>query len=204
MNHLFLFVSLGLFLSAAFHRLDSEKLGILVENTHCRFTSNVSNPTKLDLGNMRAVYCSSSGRIENWQQLRHGRGGTIDRSTSGIYEGSTNVRLESRYVIDDNHVLAIYFWEWARGSSSQSVLVQVLESRDGNIVVTQQIEAEAHGLGAEARFDSRTEQLTVKASVSADTDAHCCPSSLGIVTFRWNGQKFVAINGRKVPAPKQD
>jgi hypothetical protein len=180
--------------------LKSEDLGVYVTRTSLLFASNVSDFDHLDLANMRAVYAPGQ-----WQALKHGRGKTIERNRSGnSFLGSTQAWLRGRQSLDADHQLAVYSWEWVGGSSSQSVLVQVLELRGESVFITQRIEAEAHGLGAGARFDPRNKLLTVKAVGFAEGDARGAPSFLGVVTFRWDGKQFHRVSGRKAPLPKSN
>ena len=192
--------------AVASQSLKNEDLGVNVISKPGLFASHVSDFSKMDLANMRAVNLGVYGELEEWQKLKHGRGRTVAFGADGqvLAGNQTDVRLESHEMLDADHQLVVYWWQWVGGSSSQSLIVQVLELRGDKVFIAQQIEADAHGAGAAAAFNPKTRLLTVKAVGFAENDGHCCPSFLGVVTFRWDGQRFVRIRARRAPIPKQD
>jgi hypothetical protein len=179
--------------------LKTEDLGVFVTKTNSLFASQVFDFAQLDFANRRAVDANDG----SWQELKHGKGKTVCRNKYGEWGGVTEVELWWRKPLDPQHFLVVYFWSEASGSSSQSVLVQVMESRGDRVFITQQIEAEAHGAGADAHFNTATRLLTVKAVGFTRADAHCCPSFLGVVTFRWDGIQFRRVSAKKALLPKQ-
>lgn len=204
MNHLVRLLVLLAVPSLAAQSLKNEDLGVVVVNKTGLFAAQVADFSKMDLANTRAVNLGSHGEIEEWQALKRGKGTTVYTSRSGVYEGMTEARFKWRRALDNEHWLALYGWTWASGSSNSSLLAQVMEPRGEKVFITQQIEANAHGAGADVAFDPATKLLTVKAVGFTPSDAHCCPSFLGVVTFRWDGQRFVRVGAKRVPIPKQD
>lgn len=184
--------------------LKNEDLGIYVVNKPGLFAAKVAAFSKMDLANMRAVHLGAYGEIDEWQALKRGKGTTIDRDDGASFRGLTDVWLKSHEMLDADHQLVVYLWEWVGGSSSQSLIVQVLESRGEKVFITQQIEAEAHGCCADATYNRANKLLVVTAMGFTDSDSHCCPSFLGLVTFRWDGMRFVRSGARRAPIPKQD
>jgi hypothetical protein len=186
--------------------LKNEDLGIDISNKPGLFLRKISDFSKMDLKNTRAVYLGYDGKIGEWQALERGRGKTVefDRQGNAMGGNSTEVRLRWQRSLDAEHQLAAYEWEWVGGSSSQSILVQVLELRGDAVFVTQQIEADAHGTGADAILNTTTKRLTVKALIFTEGDANCCPSMLSTVVFHWDGKQFRRAGARRVPIPKEE
>jgi hypothetical protein len=204
MNALARLLLLAVLPAFASQSLKNEDLGVDVVNKPGLFAAKVPDFSKMDLANMRAVNLGSHGEIEEWQELKHGKGTTVYTSHSGLYEGTTQAKFVWQQSLDIQHQLAAYRWSWGAGSSRQSVLVQVMELRGEKVIITQQIEANAHGCCADAKYDPKNGLLTVKAVGFAENDGHCCPSFLGVVTFRWDGHRFVRIRAGRAPIPKQD
>ncbi len=190
-------VGAATFLSS--QKLKNEDLGIFVSSKAGLFTKSVSGFTNLDLKNTRAVFLEPNGRIGEWQVLNRGRGKTVEFDGQGrvVAGNSTQVRFEWQHGIDAEHLVAAYEWEWVGGSSTQSIVIQVVELRGDEVFITQQIEADAHGSGAGAFFNSKDNSLTVNAVVFEETDAHCCPSALSTVIFHWDGKRFSRISAKK-------
>lgn len=184
-------------------KLKQEDLNVYVTHTHSLFAIQVSGFDQVDLRNTRAVHIEGDGRKGEWQALKRGRGKTEYISRYGVFEGATEVDFGWRYWLDAQHMVVAYGWVWSGGSSSQSDIVQVLESQDGKVWITQQIEADTYGGGtiAGARFDQNAKRLTVKAVDLDSSKGHCCPTHINIVVFRWDGGKFRQISARQVPMP---
>jgi len=202
-------LALVVLLTAPFLSLATQKnqdLGIYINYKPGLFLRKVPDFHKMDLKNTRAVYLESDGKLGEWQALKQGRGKTVSLGPKGevLAGGSVDVWFEWQHALDANHLVAAYEWQWVGGSSSQSIIVQVFELRDDKVFITQQIEAEAHGTGAGADINPQSNLLTVHALVFADTDGHCCPSSLSTVVFQWDGRLFRRIRARKGPEPKED
>src|SRR5262249_3696066 len=158
------------------------------------FVSGVSDFSRLDLANLRAMHIASG----EWQKLKKGEG--VTRPGEG---GRIEVTLGWQRALDPEHWVADYSWIWIAGSSSSSDIIHVLELRDGKVYVTQEIEADTHhgGKAVGAWFDSNKKLLTVKAVNYAPGEGRCCPSLMGVVTFRWNGKQFRPMRAKRVPLP---
>jgi hypothetical protein len=91
------------------------------------------------------------------------------------------------------------------GSSSNSGYVLVLELRNGVLQISQMIHADTDVLRGEDDprsmvFSSKNGRLVVKSSHYEPGDAHCCISSIDVVSFRWTGMKFEQVSVKKVPS----
>jgi hypothetical protein len=94
--------------------------------------------------------------------------------------------------------LVMVDYETSAGSSSAFGILQVLELASEHPLVLQQIEYNAGGEGVGSSFDVKSGILKVK---GVDGWEHCCPSSLDVGTFKWNGSRFVLLKTSSVPMP---
>jgi hypothetical protein len=168
------------------------------------FVSKVPDFSKMDLKNMKAFFLDRDGKIGEWQALKRGHGKTTHLVKQSGVEVGSYTDLKWQRLLDSEHQVATYEWQWVGANTSESILVQVFEFREDKVFITQQIEAEAHGPGAGADFNPRTNLLTVHSLVFSDKDGHCCPSSLSTVVFRWDGRLLRRISTSKEPIPKDD
>ena len=185
-------------------RLKQDELNVYVTRTAALFASNVSDFDHLDLRNSQAVYIEPDGNKGEWQELKRGRGKTRILH-NGQFESATDVGFRWQYSLDANHIVVTYWWVWIAGSSSQSDIIQVFESRDGKVFITQQIEADTHGGGtvAGASFNRNAKSLTVKAVELDSPNGRCCPTHLNIVVFHWDGMKFRQASAHQIPMPAE-
>jgi hypothetical protein len=181
--------------------LKTEDFNIFVSAPISRlYSESVSDFGKMDLANMRALQALDG----KWQELKKGSGES--RFRDGGLTGTTSVWLDWQRPLDDEHWVAAYGWLWVAGTSSSSEIVQVFELRNGKVYITQEIEADIHhgGKPVGAWFDSRKKLLTVKAVNYAPLEGRCCPSLMGVVTFRWDGKRLRAIRAKHVPLPQDN
>jgi hypothetical protein len=64
---------------------------------------------------------------------------------------------------------------------------------DGHLRVVQEIGWDTHfqaGQPTES-FDANTNTLVIRSAHYIPGDAHCCVSAMDVVTFRWDGTRFV-------------
>ena len=186
--------------------IKGENLNVYVTHSSSLFASDVSDFRHLDLANSRAVFIEPGGQRGQWQALKHGKGKTVEINRHGVFEGATNVVLAWQQQLDATHWLAAYDWEWVRGSSSDSEVVQVFELRDGKIFITQQIEADTHhgGRAAGAVLNREKKTLTVRAVELNSPQGRCCPTYINVVAFNWTGSRFRRVGSRQIPIPSDE
>lgn len=146
------------------------------------------------------AYVFEGGTVSDSAELRNGNFERDDNPGHVASEFKWLMR-RSGQAQSVSYAIALYFWEWAGGSSSQSDIVQVFGCKDGHPLVLQQISNDAHSENAGVKFDPVSGILTVK-SVRYGSGAHCCPEKLDIVTFRWSGNGFQRLGWKTVPMPK--
>ena len=122
------------------------------------------------------------------QKYEHGRGKevTVDLVQSVVLPGET----ERRAVID-------ILWRSCGGSCSDYGLVQVFELRSGHPTVIEQITYERHAPNTGAELDKGSRILTVTGR-SSEPSANCCPKSLDVMTFEWDGKEFAFKSSKRV------
>jgi hypothetical protein len=196
MNKFALFLFLAVMPCLFSRSLKTEDYNVYVSRPNVLFAADVSDFDRLDFANTRAV-----GRDGEWQELKRGRG--VARPNYGGLRGRTEVTLGWQHPLDAEHWVVDYGWIWIAGSSSSSEFVQVFERRGDNVYITQEIEADTHhgGTPVGAWFNADKNLLTVKAVNYAPLEGRCCPSLMGVVTFRWDGNQFRRISAKRVPLP---
>ena len=127
--------------------------------------------------------------------------GRYKGEAGGLEEVNLNeiVCLERASAFEE-HAMIIAEWTSCGGSCNSSGIVQVFELQGGHPVVTQQIDFDSHAKGTGAKFDKDSLTLTITGR-SDDESPHCCPKSLDLVTYRWEGQQFEQRSYKRVPAP---
>jgi hypothetical protein len=113
--------------------------------------------------------------------------------------GHWSIDLESVYYLSTSpsskgsSALVLYSWFSAGGSSSQGGTVEVFTVSDGHLRSVQKIDWDTHFQAGQPTdsFDPGTNTLVIRSAHYIPGDAHCCVSAMDIVTFRWNGTRFV-------------
>jgi hypothetical protein len=89
--------------------------------------------------------------------------------------------------------LVLLSWFEAGGSSSQEGVARVFTLSGSRLRVVQEIGWDTHfraGRPTES-FDPATNTLVIRSAHYIPGDAHCCVSAMDVVTFRWDGARFV-------------
>ncbi len=98
------------------------------------------------------------------------------------------------------HALLATNWVSCGASCNSHELVQVFELRDARPVLVQQIDFDSDARGTGATFDDRL--LTLKISGRSNEESpHCCPKSLDVITYRWEGRQFVQKSYKRIGVP---
>jgi len=90
-------------------------------------------------------------------------------------------------------------WISAVGSSTGEGVLQVFKFEDKVLFMTQQLTYDLHARGTGMDFNPKSGTLTVRARTNDDSP-HCCPRSLDIVTYRWDGKSFKQKSHKRIPA----
>jgi hypothetical protein len=89
-------------------------------------------------------------------------------------------------------------WTSACASANDTGVVQVFGIANGRPTVLQQILYNERGGGTALSFNVKTETLTIKGLHGWE---HCCPTTLDVGTFKWNGSKFALMKTASIPIP---
>ena len=89
--------------------------------------------------------------------------------------------------------LVLFSWFAAGGSSSQGGTAQVFTVSNAHLRSVQKIGWDTHFQAGQPTdsFDPSTKTLVIRSAHYIPGDAHCCVSAMDIVTFRWDGTRFV-------------
>jgi len=89
--------------------------------------------------------------------------------------------------------LVLFSWFAAGGSSSQGGTAQVFTVSKAHLRSVQKIGWDTHFQAGQPTdsFDPGTSTLVIRSAHYIPGDAHCCVSAMDIVTFRWDGSRFI-------------
>ena len=99
------------------------------------------------------------------------------------------------------HALLATNWVSCGASCNSHEIVQVFELRGDHPVLVQQVYFDSDAKATGATYDDRIRTLTVVGR-SNDDSPHCCPTSLDVITYRWEGQQFVQRGYRQIRLPQ--
>lgn len=130
-------------------------------------------------------------------KLRNGKCQIDDKR----YDSHTLVDLKAVHELtpartNPEYALALYDLASFAGSSSSAGIAVVFELSNQRLKAVQQIDWDTDfGMTGPFSFfgslDDHTKTLTIREAHYLDFDAHCCVSAMDIVTFGWNGSRFV-------------
>ena len=162
-----------------------------------RYSTKVSSLDNVDFKNLR-VFWFSGTKPDSGARLRNG---TFKHRGKGGYE---EVNLDLVEFLDSQdgavrHAVIDLDWHDCGGSCTVVGRVQVFALQSGHPTVVQEIEYDRHALGTGAHFDANTRTLTIIGR-SDDHSPNCCPKTLDVVRFEWNGGELVFRGAETVAA----
>jgi hypothetical protein len=138
--------------------------------------------------------------------------GWTARLKSGKYErkldsGYEAVSLDNVFCLKPGNgkarrAVIVLNWLDCGGSCTNIGVVQLFEVRAAHPVIKQQFVFDSHAAGTGAAFDEKSLSLTITAR-SDDGSPNCCAKNFDVVTYQWQGTKFVQQNYKRVPALPQ-
>jgi hypothetical protein len=162
-----------------------------------------SSVRDIDFRNAPILKLTDDDDKEYWAVLKNG---AFEQRHS---VGGDEIELQSvRYLkVNSGTDLALVrlYWLAVGGSSSPQGVVMVIGlDGDGVPIVRQKIEYNVRGVDEDeawARFDPANNQLRVSAVHGWE---HCCNKERIIVTFQWNGEKFIPVGRKLMPLHHPD
>src|ERR1039457_5924524 len=165
------------------------------------YNQRVNSLHEIDFRNFALIIFGGRGKTNLVAKLRNG---IFQRD----YPNACHdwLKLASVKYFDDANAegqkaLVMADWVSACGSSSDIGVVQVFEIANGRPDVLQQIEYNERGNGATSSFDVKTGTLTIK---SVHGWEHCCPTTLDVGTFKWNGSRLALVKTASIPIPSSN
>jgi len=160
-----------------------------------RYATRVSSIRDVDFENL-TVFWRPGDKADRGAKLRNGA--FKNRYKNG-YEG---VNLDLLQFLDQRgdtaqRAIVDLAWQDCGGSCTYVGLVQVFELRSGFPTVVQEIEYDRHAPGTGVTFDPESKILMVTGR-SDDPSPNCCPKSVDVMRFEWDGQKFLLASSKSV------
>jgi hypothetical protein len=156
-----------------------------------RYNEVISSLHDLDFRNLKVFWGNDGVRL---------KGAAFQRKRNGAYEEVHLDLLEfPGQPTDVDHAIIDLKWADCGGSCTEVGRVQVFELQANHPVLVQEIEYERHTAGTGARWDQRTNTLTITGR-SNDESPNCCAHNLDVMTFRWDGKRLVFGESTRVPA----
>jgi hypothetical protein len=163
------------------------------EQFHYSYPGSFSSIRKVDFRNFRFLGLDNAGKPSERFSLRNGHykhDEPLDHQSIDL--GSIHYLSKSSASNGDS-VLVLLSWFAAGGSSSQGGMARVFTLSGSHLRAAQEIDWDTHFEGSQPTesFDSSTNTLVVRSSHYIPGDGHCCISAVDVVTFRWDGTRFV-------------
>jgi hypothetical protein len=105
-----------------------------------------------------------------------------------------------RFIDGGQRAVIDVLWKSCGGSCSESGLVQVFALNAGHPVVVEQIAYERHAPNTGVELDAQSRILTVSGR-SSEPSPNCCPKSLDVMNYEWDGGGFVFKNSKRMTLP---
>jgi hypothetical protein len=152
------------------------------------------DPCQVDFRNIRMFGENEewTARFKNGKFKKEFRTGYYEASIEGVHCFRDPDKTKRRAVV-------ITHWIDCGGSCTKIGVVQVFAVRLGHPTINQQFSFDSHAVRTGAKFSEKTGILTIVGR-SNDGSANCCPEFFDVVTYQWQGNKFVQQSYRRVPA----
>jgi hypothetical protein len=102
-----------------------------------------------------------------------------------------------RFIDGGQRAVIDLLWKTCGASCSDSGLVQVFALNAGHPMVVEQIAYERHAPNTGVKLDAESRILTVTGR-SSQPSPNCCPKSLDVMTFEWDGKGFIFKSSDRV------
>jgi hypothetical protein len=170
------------------------------------YTQPTNSLRQIDFGNFDFVIFDVNAQLTRRVSLENGQyHESQDQSGSDLTLGPVQYFGVSRLSIkrEPNYaLLTLRERDWG-GSPADAAIVQVFKMEKHHLYIVQQFTFDQQAPGAGVSFDSKTGRLIIRARTSDNTPA-CCPRSLDVVSFRWNGRQFTQESAQTLRLPTQN
>ncbi|MGA8527159.1 MAG: hypothetical protein WB506_11425 [Candidatus Sulfotelmatobacter sp.] len=161
-----------------------------------QYPATVSSLQEVDFKSLTVFWFGKDGPRRNVKLVNGG----YDKDDE--YHGGEYITLDLLRFLDASEEDAKYAvvdidWRSCGGSCSESGLAQVFNVQSGYPTVVEQIRYERHAPNTGASIDAAAKTLTLTGR-SSEPSANCCPKSLDVMTFTWNGKEFTFADRQRV------
>jgi hypothetical protein len=161
-----------------------------------QYQATVSSLQEVDFKSLTVFWFGKDGPRRNVKLVN----GSYEKDDE--YHGGEYITLDLLKFLDANEGDAKYAvididWRSCGGSCSESGLAQVFNVQSGHPTVVEQIRYERHAPNTGAGIDATEKTLTLTGR-SSEPSANCCPRSLDVMTFKWDGKGFTFADRQRV------
>ena len=169
--------------------------GPTFSNSHAGqfFPGSYSSIRQVDFRNLRIPVFDRAGKPAGSISFKNGRYKS-DEPGSNYAEALHSVHyLSGPSSSKGGSALVLYSWTDGGGSSSQGGSATVFTVTNGRLGSVQDIGWDTHFQASQPTdlFDPGTKTLVIRSAHYIPGDAHCCVSAMDVVTFRWDGTRFI-------------
>jgi hypothetical protein len=163
------------------------------EGVNLSYPGTYSSIRKVDFRNFKFAIFDKAGKPAQRFFLKNGHYKHDERDSHSSLDLDSVYYLNTFPSSKGGSALVLYRWFAAGGSSSQGGIAEVFTVWDDQLRSVQEIDWETHfeAGGPTDSFDSSTNTLVIRSAHYIPGDSHCCVSAMDIVTFRWDGSRFI-------------
>jgi hypothetical protein len=157
------------------------------------YPGSFSSIRRVDFRNFRFFSFDEAGRPSGSFSLKNGHYKHDEPLSHESVDLDSVHYLGKSSASNGDSALVLLSWFAAGGSSSQEGSARVFTLSGGRLRVVQEIGWDRHfqaGQPTES-FDASANTLVISSAHYIPGDAHCCVSAMDVVTFRWDGTRFV-------------
>ena len=164
-----------------------------VENASLSYPGSYSSIRKVDFRNFRVSFFGPAGKPVESFALKNGHYKHDEPANQLLIDLVSIYYFSTSRSSKGSSALVLYSWFSVGGSSSQGGTAQVFTVSDGQLRSVQKINWDTHFQAGQPTdsFDAGTRTLVIRSAHYIPGDAHCCVSAMDIVSFRWDGTRFV-------------
>jgi len=163
------------------------------ETVNLSYPGSYSSIRNVDFRNFNFPILDQAGKPAGSFSLKDGHykhgepGDRFSMDLDSVYYLSTSTSSKGGFA------LVLFSWFAAGGSSSQGGTAQVFTVSNAHLQSMQKIGWDTHFQAGQPTdsFDPSTKTLVIRSAHYIPGDAHCCVSAMDIITFRWDGTRFV-------------
>ena len=157
------------------------------------YPGSYSSIRQVNFRNFRVPVFDAAGKPAGSISFKNGRYKSDEPGSNYAEELDSIHYLKGSSSSRGGSALVLYSWNDGGGSSSQGGSATVFTVTNGRLRSVQEIGWDTHFHAGQPTdsFDPGTRTLVIRSSHYIPGDAHCCVSAMDVVTFRWDGTRFL-------------